>query len=130
MGHCTTSLGLRGYRSNSNEGVHHIHESFRTGASLSDAVTCYIQKNRMGGVLLLRRDAVSVFYSPSRLGCLKIIENELWNILQFWDSGQPPHLRDHNLMLGVNRRQGDESESEHNSTTGDRTLIFKLQLNM
>ena len=35
-------------------------------------VWCYIQSHSLGGVLLLCRDAVSDFYSPSLLGCLKI----------------------------------------------------------
>ncbi len=59
-----TTLGQSGPGRNDNEGLLHIPQSSSiTGASPSDCLVLY-----PGGVLLLCRDAVGVFYSPSQLG--------------------------------------------------------------
>ena len=56
-------------RSNGNEGVFRIPQSCRiTGATVSDCLTSY--QDTLWGVLSLWRDAVGVFYSPSRLGMI------------------------------------------------------------
>ena len=63
-----TTPGLSEPRSYGNEGVLNIPQSSSiTGAISSDCLVSYLG-NLYGKVLLLRRDAVGVFYSPSRLG--------------------------------------------------------------
>ena len=60
-----TTPSQRGHGSNGNEGVLRIPQSSSTaGTSLSDCLVWLV----VGGVLPLRRDAVGVFYSPSRQG--------------------------------------------------------------
>ena len=56
---------LRGTGSNGNEGVVHILESCKTVASLSDYLVSY-SEHTLEEVLLCR-DVVSIFYSPSWL---------------------------------------------------------------
>ena len=59
--------GQNGPESDGNEGVLHIpHCSGITGTSLSDCLVSF-QDTRLVEVLLLCREAVGVFYSPSRL---------------------------------------------------------------
>ena len=60
-----TTPGQNGPGSNTNEGVLHIPQSFKTGAS--DCLMSY-SEHSLGGTLLLCRDAVGAFYSPSQLG--------------------------------------------------------------
>ena len=63
-----TTPAQSGPWSNANEGVLCIPQSSRiTEASLSDCLMLY-PRHSLEGVLLLFRDAVCVFYSPSRLG--------------------------------------------------------------
>ena len=58
--------------SDGNEGVLHIlQSSSTTGASPLDGFASY-PGNSLGGFYSLCRDAVSVFYSPSRLGCITL----------------------------------------------------------
>ena len=47
-----------------------LQSSHITGASTSDCLVLYPGHSLGGGVLLLSRDAVVIFYSPSQLGCL------------------------------------------------------------
>ena len=47
-----------------------------TGDSSSDCLVSYYQDTCLGGVLPLRRDAVGVFYSPSRLGSWHLEETK------------------------------------------------------
>ena len=62
------TLGQSKPESNGNEGVLHIPQSYSiTGASPSDCLVSYLGHS-LAGVLLLCRDAVGVFYSPSWLG--------------------------------------------------------------
>ena len=69
-----TTIGQSGSGSNGNEEVLHIPQSSRTGASLSDCLVSYPGHLLAGGILPFCRDAVGVFYSPSRLGysCVSI----------------------------------------------------------
>ena len=63
-----TMPGQSGPGSNGNEGVLYIPQSSSiTGTSPSDCLESY-PGHLLGGVLPLCRGAVSVFYSPSRLG--------------------------------------------------------------
>ena len=63
-----TTLGQSGPGSNGNEGVLRIPQSPSiTGTSPSDCLVSY-PEHTLEGVLPLCRGAVSVFYSPSRLG--------------------------------------------------------------
>ena len=63
--------GQSGYRSDGTEGVLHIPQSTSiTGASLSDCLVSY-PGHTLGQVLPFCREAVGVFYSPSRLGHFK-----------------------------------------------------------
>ena len=55
-----TTLGQSGPGSNGNEWVLHIPQSSKTGASPSNGLVSH-QDTHGGGVLLLSRDAVSVF---------------------------------------------------------------------
>ena len=65
-----TTPGQSGPGSNGNEGVLHIPQrSNITGASLSDGLVSYLEHS-LGGLFSLCKDAVSVFYSPSLLGCI------------------------------------------------------------
>ena len=60
-----TMPGQSGLGSDGNEGVLGIPQSSSiTGISASDCLESYL----IGGVLLLYREAVGVFYSPSWLG--------------------------------------------------------------
>ena len=62
-----TALGKSGPRSNGNNGVLHILQSFRiTGALPSDCLVS--NRTFVGLVLHLRRDAVSDFYICCQLG--------------------------------------------------------------
>ena len=62
-----TTPGPSGTESNENEGVLHIPEISKAGASLSN----YLCRTLVGeGVLRLCWDAVGKFYSPSGLGCI------------------------------------------------------------
>ena len=64
----TTTPGHSGPGSDGNEGVLHIPQSSSiTGASPSDCFVSY-PGHTLEGVFPLRREAVGVFYSPSRLG--------------------------------------------------------------
>ena len=65
-----TTPGQSGPRSNGNEGVHHIPEISKAGASPSDLFNV-ISRTLVDGALSLWRDIVSVFYSPSRLDCTR-----------------------------------------------------------
>ena len=63
-----TTLAQNGAGSNDNKGVLCIPQSPRiTGTSLSDYLVSY-PSHSLGGVIPLCRGAVSVFYSPIRLG--------------------------------------------------------------
>ena len=62
----------------SNEGVLHIHKVSKAWALPSDCLMSYLGHS-LGEVLLLCRDAVGVFYSPSRLGCL-IVHKQMIDI--------------------------------------------------
>ena len=63
-----TTSGQSGPGSDGNEGVLRIPQSSSTaGTSPSDCLVSY-PGHLLGGVLPLCRGAVSVFYSPSRLG--------------------------------------------------------------
>ena len=81
----TTTLDQSWPGSNSNEGVFHIPQNSRTGALSSDGLVSYPEHLRGWGggfFLLLCRDAVSIFYSHSQLGCrylgrVKPIVNEI-----------------------------------------------------
>ena len=64
-----TTPSQSGYEGNCNEGVFNIFESSKTGVSKSDGLVSYLG-NSFGGVLLLCRDTVGVFYSYGRLGWL------------------------------------------------------------
>ena len=62
--------------SNGNEGVLHIHQSSCiTRTSPSDCLVSYPGHSRGGGVLLLCRGAIGVFYGPGRQGSYA-----LWNL--------------------------------------------------
>ena len=64
----TTTPGQSGLESNGHEGVLHVSQSSRTRASSSDGLVSYPGHLLGGWVLLLCRNAVGVFYSPSWLG--------------------------------------------------------------
>ena len=64
-----TTPGLNGRGSNGNEGVLHILQISYAGVSLSDGLLSYPELSLGGGVLFLSRYVVSIFYSPSWLGC-------------------------------------------------------------
>ena len=67
------TLGQSGPRTNSNEGLLQI---FKAGASQSDGLMSY--PGLVGeGVLAFCRDAVGVFYSPSRLSLLLCIDGTI-----------------------------------------------------
>ena len=59
-----TTLGQSGPGSNGNEGVCHILQISKAGTSPLDGLMSYTE-HLLEGLLLLRRDAVDVFYSPS-----------------------------------------------------------------
>ena len=64
--------------SDDNEGVLYIPLSYSiTGASPSDCLVSYLGHS-LGGVFPLCRDAVGVFYSPSKLGCVQRRGTEVW----------------------------------------------------
>ena len=64
----TTTPGLSGPGSDGNEGVFCIPQSSSIiGTSPSDCLVSYLGHS-LRGVLPLRRGAVGVFYSPSRVG--------------------------------------------------------------
>ena len=64
-----TTPGQSGPGSDGNEGVLRIPQrSSIAGTSPSDCLVSYLGHSSVGGVLLLCREAVGVFYSPSRLG--------------------------------------------------------------
>ena len=65
-----TTPGQSGPGSNGNEGVLRIPQSSSiAGTSPSDCLVSYQDGHRVGGeFLLLYREAVGVFYSPSKLG--------------------------------------------------------------
>ena len=65
----TTTLDQNGAGNNGNEGVLHILQSFRTGAS--DGFMLYPEYLLGMSLLAHCRDAVSIFYSLSWLGYLK-----------------------------------------------------------
>ena len=67
----TSTLGQSGLGSTENEGVLHIFQSSKTRASPSDNLVSYLEHLLDVGALLLCRNAVSVFYSPSQQGCLR-----------------------------------------------------------
>ena len=60
-----TPLDQSGHGNNSNLGAIHIRQSSRTGALPSDCLVSYI-RHSLWGFLPLWRDAIDVFYSPSR----------------------------------------------------------------
>ena len=63
-----TILGQSGPVSDGNEGVLHIPQSSSiSGASPSDSLVSYLGHS-LEGVLPLCKDAVWIFYNPSRLG--------------------------------------------------------------
>ena len=77
---CSTNPGGQsGSRSNVNEGVPRIPQSVRSGASTSDCFVSYPEYSLVGGVLPLCRDAIDVFFSPSRLDCYEIVITSYWN---------------------------------------------------
>ena len=63
-----TTLGQSESGSDGNEGVLCFPQSFRISEALPLDFQCHMQDSRCRGVLLLFREAVDVFYSPSRLG--------------------------------------------------------------
>ena len=64
-----TTPSQSGSGSNSNEGVLYILQSSSiTGTLPLDCLMVYLGQSLGGGALLLCREAVGVFYSPSRLG--------------------------------------------------------------
>ena len=65
----TTTPGQSRPESNGTERVLHIPQSSRTEASLSDGLVSY-PGHLEWEVLPFCRDAVSVFYSSSQLGCI------------------------------------------------------------
>ena len=65
----TTTLGQIGPRSNGNEGLLPILQSSSNGASTSFGLVLYTTHSLGTGILSLCRDAVSVFYCPSQMGC-------------------------------------------------------------
>ena len=87
-----TTPGWSGPGSNGNEGALHIPQSSKTGASPSDCLMSY-PGHLLGwvDVLLLSRDAVSVFYSSSLPDswfgfCLMTYQHFLgYLILNWWD---------------------------------------------
>ena len=67
-----TTPDQSGLGSDGNEGVLRIPQSSSiTGTSLSDCLVSYPEHLLEEGVLSLCREAVGVFYSPSRLGKFK-----------------------------------------------------------
>ena len=64
----TTTQDQNWPKSNSNEGVLQILQSPRTVVSPSDTVYCPIRTLIGRKILLLCRNSVDVFYSPSQLG--------------------------------------------------------------
>ena len=68
--------------SNANERVLHVPQSFKTGISPSDWLMSYPGYLLERGVLLLCRNVVGVFCSPSRLGCCDLWQ---WSLLHFLD---------------------------------------------
>ena len=62
-----TTLGQNGLGSNGNKGVLHIPQISKAGAMLLDCLESYVG-HLLVGILTLCRDAVSVFYTSSRLG--------------------------------------------------------------
>ena len=62
------TLDQSGPGSNGNKEVLHIPQSSRTGALPSDCLMSYPEHMLRGGMSYLCRDAVGIFYSPSRLG--------------------------------------------------------------
>ena len=69
----TTTLGQSGPESNGNEGVFHIFQSSRTGASPWDSFVTYPRYLMRRGVLTICRDAVSVIYSPSQMVWVSVL---------------------------------------------------------
>ena len=68
-----TTLGQSGPGSDGNEGILHIPQSFSiTGVSPSDCLESY-PGHLLEGVLLFCKEAVSVFYCPSRHGQLRSV---------------------------------------------------------
>ena len=65
-----TTPSQSGPGSNGNEGVLHIPQISKAGASLTHCLVSYL-RHSLGGVLLLYRDTVSVLYCPSQLGSFK-----------------------------------------------------------
>ena len=65
----TSTPGQSGLESNGNKEVLYILQSYWTGATPSNALVSYLGHPLGKGVLLLCRDAVSIFYSSSWLGC-------------------------------------------------------------
>ena len=61
-----TTPGQSGPGSDGNEGVLHIPQSSKTGASLPDGLMLY--PGQLSDESYSCRDAVSVFYSPCQLG--------------------------------------------------------------
>ena len=77
MGGTLTGTTIQsGPGSNRNERVLQIPKSSRIGASSSDCLVFY---PRQSFVLLLCRNAVGLFYSPNRLGCIKCLDT-VWEI--------------------------------------------------
>ena len=64
-----TTPGQSRPRSYGNEGVLRIPQISKAGASPLDCLMSYLGHSLSGGDLPLDRDAVSVLYSTSRLGC-------------------------------------------------------------
>ena len=58
--------------SNGNEGVFHIPQIYKTGASPSDGLVSYPKHSLGVGGLPLCRDTVDVFYSLNWMGCLAV----------------------------------------------------------
>ena len=77
----TTTLSHGGLESNSNKGVLHIPQSSRIGALPSDGLVPY-PGHSLSAVLILCRDAISVFYCPSWLDLTPygLFSVEIWFI--------------------------------------------------
>ena len=72
-----TTSGQSGPGSNDNEGILYIPQISKTRSSPSDGLMSYEEHSFGGGsaVLLLCWDTVSVFYSPSQLGCYSLVSD-------------------------------------------------------
>ena len=105
-----TTPGQSGPGSNGNEGVLHIpQDPSITWTSPSDCLVSYQDTRGGGGLLSLCRGAVSVFYSPSRLG------NPLMRLFQ---------IKKDFTLKNINKTQ----EDKHILIIYKRNIFAKLQL--